>query len=107
MDIKIQSTARAGDLLPTHGRFLAECAGVPTYVKIVVGSETTDAEVIAAAKMAAGLDPETTIVLQPVTPTGGVAAPAAECVLHWQEECKLLLPNVRVIPQCHKFMNQL
>lgn len=107
MDIKLHSTAGAGDMLCVHERFLAECTGVPTYVKIVVGSETNDDELRSAALMIAGIDRDTPLILQPVTPTGSVEAPSSDRVLMWQEHLKSVLSSVRVIPQCHKFMGQL
>lgn len=107
MDIKIPTSTHLNDLMEIHRRFLLECQGVPTYAKIVVSSSTTDDEVLAAGRMIGEIAPETTLIIQPVTPVGGVTAPLPEQVLRWQEEAKMLLPRVRVIPQCHKFMDQL
>jgi organic radical activating enzyme len=86
-------------------------AGVHTWVKIVVGSDTdagelSDAVTMVAAAAGAGRPP--VIYLQPVTPFGAVAtAPTPDDVLVFQELALRLYPDVRVVPQTHKAIGQL
>lgn len=47
------------------------------------------------------------LVLQPITPLGGLHEAPPEKMLKWQTRAMQVLKNVRVIPQTHKMMNQL
>ncbi len=108
MDIKLPSSC--GELIPlaVHRRFLEVATSAEVYAKIVVTPETEDAELIEAARMVAGVDPDVTLVLQPVTPFGRVrTAPSADRMLEVQALCLQAHRNVRVIPQTHKLSGQL
>jgi organic radical activating enzyme len=51
--------------------------------------------------------PEVLLVLQPVTPRGGAMPPSPRRVLQLQELAKRQHPQVRVIPQVHRLMEQM
>jgi hypothetical protein len=48
----------------------------------------------------------TPVVIQPVSPVGGIEPPDAGRVLQLQAVLKARLPDVRVLPQVHKLMGQ-
>ena len=117
MDWKLASDVRrvvdrgAGpvpDYHDTHERFLevvAEEANaqVDVCVKVVVTPESTREEIVELASRVAKVRPETTLILQPVTPAGGTREPVGvETLLAHLEACASILADVRVIPQTHK-----
>ncbi len=107
MDVKLASSP-SDDLLATHERFLKIAARREVYVKMVVTSETTTGQVLDAVSMVKSVDAAIPVILQPVTPQGpGIYAPSPSQVLDWQRDCKTIITDVRVIPQCHKAMGQL
>jgi organic radical activating enzyme len=108
MDIKLPSSS--GDFIPldVHREFLEIARMAEVYAKVVVTPETMNAELLQAAVMVASVDPEVTLVLQPVTPFGQVrAAPSPDRMLEVQALCLTAHRNVRVIPQTHKLTGQL
>ncbi|MHB0997805.1 MAG: 7-carboxy-7-deazaguanine synthase QueE [Armatimonadota bacterium] len=107
MDIKLPSAFGGEDILSIHQRFLEEAKFADVYVKTVVSSKTTIDEIRNAAKMIADINPDIPMIIQPVTPNSGVLPPSPSDVLNWQAECSLYLLDIRVIPQCHKFIGQL
>ena len=105
-DVRRASDPRQGpvaDFHEVHERFLAVArAGAYVYVKIVVTEASTDAELDRAAAGIARVDPETPLVLQPVTPFGRVRErPSAERMLALAARLEATLRDVRVIPQTH------
>jgi len=87
-----------------HAAFLAEVGDrADACVKIVVTPRTTREELETACRRIAEVRPGTTLVLQPVTPVGGVReAPSLEAMMSHLAACASLLPDVRLIPQTHK-----
>lgn len=78
------------------------------YVKVVLTPSTQDAELDEVCRRMAACAPEVPLVLQPVTPAGGVReAPAAERLLAWLRRCEAQLADVRLIPQMHRAMGAL
>lgn len=106
MDMKLPGTAGGPDLFTEHELFLRRAAPAGVFVKVVVTSATSADELLRAADTIKAVDPGIPLVLQPVTPQPGVSTPTAAQVLDWQAQCRLHLHNVRVIPQCHKIVNQ-
>jgi organic radical activating enzyme len=87
---------------PAHERFLAIARRAPeSYVKLVLTDASRDDEVLDACARVAAIDPETPVVLQPVTPRGGATRPGAARLLALQREASRALADVRVIPQTH------
>jgi organic radical activating enzyme len=72
------------------------------YVKVVVTPSTRDEEVDAMIDRIVSVSSEIPLVLQPVTPTGGVnAMPDLTRLFHWLERAEERLADVRLIPQTH------
>ena len=72
------------------------------FVKAVVTPSTTDAELDAMADAVASVDPGVLVVVQPVTPRGGVRErPSAARLLEIAARLERGLTDVRVIPQTH------
>ena len=71
-------------------------------VKIVVTPRSGDAEIDEAVARIARVHPGATLILQPVTPCGGVKQrPDALRMLTLSERASRRLADVRVIPQTH------
>lgn len=110
-DVRRASDPRHGpvaDFHDAHEAFLrAACEGLRAdasiYVKIVVTPASRDDELREACERIARVAPATTLVLQPVTPSGPVReAPSATRMLACLALCRGWLADVRVIPQTHK-----
>lgn len=123
MDWKLPSVS-GEDYGVAHREFLRLALehNVPIFVKLIIAQETqveelqaAAAEIRAIALAKFGLCSEgIPVFLQPVTPLVQphpgqmpLHAPLPEQVLAWQGLLKAQLPQVRVIPQTHKFMNQI
>jgi 7-carboxy-7-deazaguanine synthase len=108
MDLKLPSVS-GETYWPEHTNFLQLCfdAQVEVFVKIIISEQTDPAELQRSAQLVAGVSPDIPIFLQPVTPLGGVLAPTPQQVLLWQAMIKGFVPQVRVVPQTHKMLNQL
>jgi len=107
MDIKIPSTSGCIDLWDDHRRFLEAAAGKNVFVKIVVGEQTQDWEILRASELVAAVGRQIPLILQPVTGAGGKVAVNPVRALELQEIACRQLCEVRIIPQAHKFMAQL
>jgi organic radical activating enzyme len=106
MDIKLPSTS-GHELWSDHRQFLRRAVGCDLFVKIVVSGLTDDLEYKMAIDMVAEVDRSITVILQPVSPVGGVPGISPERVLYLQTLALSTLNDVRVIPQTHKFIGQL
>jgi len=94
---------KPADFHAAHERFLrvARRAG-SVYVKAVVTPSTRDDEIDALIEHVARVDVDVPLVIQPVTPTGGVRErPSAEQLLAWHQRAEARLSDVRLIPQTH------
>ena len=118
MDWKLESSVRraadprnkrAASFHDEHDAFL-RCAtrSRTTYVKVVLTTETEDAEIDEVCRRIAACAPDTPLILQPVTPAGTVRdSPSPERLLAWLRRCRQQLPDVRLIPQTHKSLGVL
>lgn len=114
MDVKLRSS-QPGDsdfdweaLLTRSMAFLGVARQKQVYVKVVVTPLDTAADVERVAAAVASEASEVTLVLQPVTPTRDTpAAPAPEEMLRLHAAAGAHLGDVRIIPQCHRRMDQL
>lgn len=106
MDIKLPSVT-GNSLWEAHARFLHLLREHDAYVKIVVAESTREEEIQEAVQLIAGIAPQMLLILQPVTPFGGLCAPTAETLLRLQARAANLLTQVRVIPQAHRMMGLL
>jgi organic radical activating enzyme len=110
MDIKLPSATLNEPAWANHRRFLKLCAEneVEVFAKAVVGADTDPVDIRHAAHLIADTAPDTLLVLQPVTPHGEALHPARPAqLLEWQAMARRIIPNVRVIPQCHKMFGAL
>ena len=91
------------DFHDAHAAFLRVALRAQrVYVKVVVTPATRDAEFDAMLDRIAAVSTAVPLVIQPVTPRGGVKAmPSAERCLGWLERAEQRLTDVRVIPQTH------
>ncbi|NUL82467.1 MAG: 7-carboxy-7-deazaguanine synthase QueE [Armatimonadetes bacterium] len=104
MDVKLVSATKDRDLWTQHDRFLQTAANFDglVFIKAVVTSETTEDEVVQAARLAEKHGRP--LILQPVTPNE--QAPTPERMLQIQAVAAGEGSDVRVIPQTHKMMAQ-
>jgi organic radical activating enzyme len=112
MDWKLASDVRrasdpprgaAADFHDAHERFLEISKRAPrAVVKLVITPQSGDAEIEEAVARIARVHGGATLVLQPVTPCGGIRQrPTAERMLVLGERAGRQLADVRVIPQTH------
>jgi hypothetical protein len=106
-DVRRASDPRRGAVAgfhDVHERFLRVARRAPeVLVKLVVTPASLDAEIDEACARIAGVDPGTTLVIQPVTPFGRVReSPSAERLLALVARLSRTLADVRLVPQTHK-----
>jgi organic radical activating enzyme len=114
MDWKLASAVRpafdtsgsAASFCDRHERFLRLAReSCEVFVKVVVAPSTREAELDEVCRRMAACAPEVPLVLQPVTPAGGVReVPAPERLLAWLRHCQARLADVRLIPQTHRMI---
>lgn len=107
MDIKIPSTSGCTNLWDDHRKFLEIAAHKELFVKVIVGAETQDWEIIRSSELISSVNRNIPLILQPVTSLKGKVEVNPVSVLELQEIACRHLAEVRVIPQTHKFMAQL
>lgn len=106
MDMKLPSDIGKSYWLE-HEQFLKIASKKDVYVKIVVSQESTVEDFEKALSIIKNIDDNILLVLQPITPMGGLHEAEPIKMLNWQTMALKVLKNVRVIPQTHKMMNQL
>jgi organic radical activating enzyme len=110
MDFKLPSATGREMPARAHEEFLRLAArgGREVYVKAVVSSRTTRAEMERAAKVIAAIKRSVPLVIQPVTRRGrGTPTPPDPGrLLELQAAAARFLRDVRVIPQTHKIIGQ-
>ncbi|MCL6638355.1 MAG: 7-carboxy-7-deazaguanine synthase QueE [Firmicutes bacterium] len=107
MDIKLPSVTGMPPRWEEHSRFLAVASRKEVFVKIVVGEETTEQEIITAARLVETAGADIPLVIQPVTRAGGKLGITPGRLLDFQRIALQKLVDVRVIPQTHKTTGQL
>jgi 7-carboxy-7-deazaguanine synthase len=110
MDWKLSSEVRWGpgeqgdpEFHDAHARFLETALSAKAvYVKVVLTPSTQPEEFDAMLDRIESVAPHVPLVLQPVTPTGGVKRmPEAAELLEWLARAESRLADVRLIPQTH------
>ena len=112
MDWKLASDVRWGpgrtplpgaDFHDAHERFLAVALRArAVYVKVVLTPSTRDEELDAMLDRIERVSPTVPLVLQPVTPAGGIKEmPSPDRLLAWLARAEQRLSDVRLIPQTH------
>ena len=100
MDFKGTSTTGKPTPVEAHQRFLEVAAEHDVYVKMIIGPETTDEEVIQAAKIVSNVRSGIPLVLQPQY---GADVDVLN-LLDLQKLATERVPDVRVIPQIHRYL---
>ncbi len=104
-DLKLDSVSKEGDRRAEHREFLRACQGIERMAKVVVNEHTDRDELESMARLVAESDSAIPFVLQPETPRRGRAPRLPQELL---EDCfrraRRHLPNVRLIPQTHRFL---
>jgi 7-carboxy-7-deazaguanine synthase len=106
MDIKLASVSGRRTPWGAHREFLRLASSKNCYVKTVVCEETPMSEVLRAAHLVQEVSPEVVLVLQPMTQEGQAAISAAT-LLDMQRQASAVHPNLRIIPQTHRFIGLL
>lgn len=109
MDIKLPGSTAGGVFYDRHREFLSVANQTEVFVKAVIAELTSDDEIRNTASLIKDINPAIPLVLQPVTPGAGnhIVPPGAKRVIDIQDLALNYLPDVRVIPQTHKFLGQL
>ena len=102
MDIKLPGIAQSGGFWQEHERFLKNLGNKQYFVKIIVSLNTIMKDIKIAAKLIAGFNKNTTLVLQPVCEQ--VSGRLTDKCMKFQKIAGNYLSDVRVIPQMHKFL---
>ena len=102
MDLKLPSSTQCKSYWDEHAEFLKVALAKEVFIKTVVSSDTSEADVIKAKELVASIDPNVLFILQPNTydMKNGVV----EKCLAFQKVCSTDLNDVRVLPQTHKFL---
>ena len=106
MDIKLPSTTNQ-ILWNEHKEFLKIAIHKDVFIKLVVSAETTEDEFMTAIHLVKDVSNKIPFIIQPVTPLNGCKAISPETVLKFQDVALQNLKDVRVIPQTHKFIDQM
>lgn len=102
MDIKLPSSTQCKAYWQEHDEFLQIARTKDLFVKVVISNATVKEEVLQAAELVKRHAPDVPFILQPnfFDMKEGVVAKCQE----FQNDCLKHLPNVRIIPQIHKFL---
>ncbi len=103
MDIKLPSTSRQTGLWEDHRSFMQVAVRKNNFVKIVIGEETQDWEIVKACEIISSVDRKIPLILQPKTINDGKMGIKAVRMLEFQEIAANILDEVRIIPQTHIF----
>ena len=107
MDFKLPSAnARGENYWREHALFLEKALRQKKkiFIKIVITGDTQLTEIEKAVEIIASLEKKTPLILQPATPLGSLRPVSFHLVSPFFEYALEKLPEVRVIPQMHKFM---
>ncbi len=108
MDIKLNSVDGQQVDKKLHYDFLSLARQKDVFIKIVVGKDTDEGELVDYVSMVRSLIPSAEIYLQPLTPFGKVKQSlSSQQLLDLQQVSLEIHDKVRVVPQTHKFINQL
>ena len=104
MDVKIESATGEPPRFDANRRFLAVAARREVFIKVVFGDGITDAEIDEIIGIAEAVEKPVPVILQPVTPRGGVAAPVPATMLAVQQKLAARGVDSRIIPQVHRML---
>ena len=105
MDIKLPSSTKDKHFWEEHIEFLKIAKTKEVFIKLVVTSETHEADMERAVKLVEALDMTIPFILQPASEFGEFnGVPDNAKLLEWQKKAQSRLKDVRVIPQLHKII---
>lgn len=104
IDFKLPSATGLRPFWEEHRKFLEVTRGKTFFVKVVVTRDTKEDDVLTSARIIAGFDRSTVLVIQPA---GGPLAPESAMLMDFQDAALGIIEDVRVIPQAHKMLNVL
>jgi len=107
MDIKLPSTSGHPELWERHREFLKIAAQKDVFVKIVIGDNTEDWEIIRSCEIISSISRDVPLILQPITLENNEIGISPVRSLEFHEIATGFLRHVRIIPQTHKFLGQL
>lgn len=107
MDIKLPSSAGVLNLWEEHRRFLEIAAQRDVSVKIVVNAATEHWEIQRAAGIIKAVAEEIPLIIQPETGEELSIKISPLGLFELQEIAADILPDVRIIPQSHRFIGLL
>lgn len=107
MDIKLPSSSGEVDLWEHHRQFLEVAAQAEVSVKTVVNSKTEKWEIERAARMIAAVDLTIPLIIQPETADDLSIKITPDLLFEFQEIASAVIPEVRIIPQTHRFIGLL
>jgi len=102
MDFKLPSATGLRPLWDEHKQFLTAARGKKLFVKAVVTGDTTQDDMLTAARIIGKFDKAIPLVLQPAA---GPLAPDPMMLISYQNLALGIIEDVRVIPQAHKILN--
>lgn len=103
MDIKLPSVSGLPTPWQDHCNFLALAREKECQVKVVIGEESTEREVSAAARMVHDVAPQVPLILQPVTKEGRIGL-SSNLLVSLHTVAARIHPTTRIIPQTHRFL---
>ena len=104
LDFKLPSSTKEKPFWKEHQKFL-KLAGDKSFVKAVITGRTTLKDLKKAVKVISDINQEIPFVLLPASAYKKFRdVPRIEKVLQFQEEALKFIPDVRIIPQVHKFL---
>lgn len=107
MDIKLPSSSGETDLWEHHRQFLEIAAQAEVSVKVVVNAATENWEIERAAAMIVGVDSNIPLIIQPETADDLSIKISTVSLFQLQEIASTIIPDVRIIPQTHRFIGLL
>lgn len=104
MDIKLPSSSGETDLWDHHRRFLLVAAQQEVSVKVVVNASTRDWEIQRVVAIIKEVDEQIPLIIQPETAADLTLGISPAGLFELQELAAASLPDVRVIPQTHRYI---
>lgn len=106
MDIKLPSILNKS-YWQEQEDFLKIANQKEVFVKLVINDKMTQQEFIKAISLVAKINNNISFIMQPVTPINNCLGVSPQDILNYQSLALESLKDVRVIPQTHKFINQM
>ncbi len=101
-DIKLPS-ATGNDTIDQHRKFFKNCGSTETFAKIVFDKNIREQEIEVCCKLGSEFNIE--LILQPKMEVDGKMCVSSEFCNEILDKFTTIYPNVRLIPQVHKFLD--